>query len=333
MVELFAGSGALGTLSLSTPGWSSAPGAYRFYNKDAPSGISPVRKLKLTEGRSLKIVSRGAGLQPTGSLGSIVLRVTSGSVRTCMLFDASTLVKEDATRFLAKNAVAGILADCSDAELGIPCQLDPTTFNCIGGCGGDGVCALTDPFSSTCSCVDPTDPCGGTAPVCNGTCPSGEFCGSFGGGFSVGCGCIPDGEAVCGGIPGVCGGSCPSGSVCGTSFGLPVFGDGPFCSCGGPGDCGGIGGGITCPPGFGCGGLPGGGVFCIPVGCPGSTGYPSCGGNCGTGWTCRAVNLLGFEACICSPEATACGATCEGYECAPGETCVLDPGGCICGAP
>ncbi|MFT5042012.1 MAG: hypothetical protein ACI8TX_002992 [Hyphomicrobiaceae bacterium] len=332
-VELFAGSGEFGDLVMPSTGWLSKPGTYQFENKGAPLGISPVRKLKLREGRSLKIVSRGAGVVPTGSLGSIALRLTTGTVRTCVLFDASTVVKEDSTRFIAKKALAASLVDCSDEELGIPCQLDPVTFNCVGGCSGAGVCALTDPFSFVCSCVDPTDPCDGTAPVCNGTCPAGEFCAAFGGGSSPGCGCIPDGDPVCGGIPGVCGGSCPTGLACGAVFDLPVFGGGPFCTCGGSGDCGSSGGGLTCPPGFGCGGVPGSGPFCVPIDCPGSTGYPSCGGNCGAGASCNAVSVAGFDTCICSPQATACDASCEGYECGGGQSCILDVGNCMCGAP
>lgn len=331
-VQLFAGSGAFGSLVLPATGWSSKPGSYRFDNKDAPAGISPVRKLKITEGRLLKIVSRAAGVQPSATLGSMALRITAGSVRNCALFDASTVVKQDPARFVAKLADAGALADCSDDEVGLPCTADATTFTCIGGCGGAGVCALTDPLSLACSCVDPGDPCGGTSPVCNGTCPAGEFCATFGGGVSIGCGCIEDGQPVCGGIPGVCGGACPSGLACATVFGLPVFGGGPFCTCGGTGACGG-GGGITCPPGFGCGGIPGGSRFCIPIDCPGSTGFPSCGGNCGVGATCTSVDLFGFQSCICSPESTACDASCTGYECTPGQACFLDVSGCSCGSP
>jgi hypothetical protein len=330
-IELFSGSGESAVLTLLSTGWSSKPGSHRFDNKEAPQGISQVRKVRLKEARSLTIASRGAGVLPTGSLGSIALRVTSGTVRTCMLFDAATLVREDTSKFIGKNARAGSLVDCSDVSLGASCHFNSITLDCVGGCSGAGVCALTDPFSSTCSCVDPSSACDGTAPVCNGTCAAGEFCASYGGGVSTGCGCIPDGEPVCGGVPGICGGSCPSGQECATAFDLPVFGGGPFCTCGGTGDCG--SGGLNCPPGFGCGGVSGGGPFCVPIECPGSTGFPTCGGNCGTGAICTPVDVLGFQTCVCSPEATACDATCEGYGCGPGQACMLDGVNCICGTP
>jgi len=209
---------------------------------------------------------------------------------------------------------------------------DSPGLDCGGTCAGGAVCALTDPFSGACSCVDPADPCNGTAPVCNGTCPSGETCTSYASGtFTGSCGCIPDGQTICGGVPGVCGGACPGGSVCGTAFSLPVFGGDPFCTCGSPGPCGVSG--FECAPGFGCAIIPPGTTLCVPVACPGAATYPTCGGDCGVGGTCAAIDFMGFQTCVCALAGVPCDSGCTGLECSPGQACVNDGASCMCGVP
>jgi len=180
-------------------------------------------------------------------------------------------------------------------------------------------------------CVGPTDPCGLTAPVCNGSCPTGETCTFFGTANTPNCGCIPDGSTACGGTPGVCGGVCPSGEVCTTVFELPALGGDPLCTCATPGECGATG--LECPPGFGCALIPPDPPICVPVGCPGSWTYPGCGGDCGVGATCAPIDVFGFQTCVCSSSAAVCDTSCSGYLCPRDQTCAIDSTGCSCVVP
>ncbi len=320
-LELFSGSGDHGTLSMPDSGWDLRKDSWLFQNRQAPAGISPVRAVRLTKGKRLKIVSRGAGLLPTGSIQWAALRLVSGNVRTCVVFDESTVRHDDVFRFSARRADSSNLPDCSDDSLGVRCTFNAVTWDCVGTCSGSAVCALTDPLGQVCSCVDPADSCGGTAPVCNGTCSAGETCTSFGSAITPSCGCIPDGATVCGGTPGVCGGTCPLGKVCATVFDLPSLGGDSFCTCGAPGDCGTTG--VECAPGFGCALIPPGTTLCAPVGCPGSWSYPTCGGDCGVGATCTPVDVIGFKTCVCSPAAIGCAACAESSSGLHGLKCVL----------
>ncbi len=330
-LELFAGSGDNSVISMPDSGWGTKRDSWLFRNRKAPAGISPVRAVRLTQGKGLRILSRSAGLVPTGSLQWAAVRLVIGDVRSCVVFAASTVRHDGISRFSARRADSSSLPDCSDDSLGVSCRFDVVTSACVGSCAGAAVCALSDPLGQTCSCVDPGDACGVTAPVCNGTCPTGETCASFGRVTTPDCGCIPDGTTACGGVPGVCGGTCPSGEGCATVFELPSLGGDPYCSCGIPGECG-ISG-VECPPGFGCALLPPDTLLCAPVGCPGNWSYPTCGGSCGIGATCTPVDVLGFKTCVCSPEGIGCDASCNGYQCATGQACILDSSGCICSLP
>lgn len=329
-LELFSGSGESAVLSMPDSGWKLKGNSWLFKNRDAPDGISPVRLTKLTEGKGLKVVSRGAGLLPTGSLQSAAVRLVSGTVRTCAVFGKSTVRRDAATVFLATGADSSGLADCTDDSLGVSCAFNTETLDCAGICAGDTECALTDPLGQGCSCVDPADPCGDTAPLCSGTCPPGETCTSYGSAITPNCGCIPDGTEICGGVPGVCGGECPEATVCVTVFESPSLGGDPYCTCGAPGSCS-VSGGSECPAGFGCALIPGS-VLCAPVGCPGDWSYPSCGGDCGDGASCNPIDVLGYNTCVCSREGVSCDGACAGYECAPGQACLLDESSCICGS-
>jgi len=181
----------------------------------------------------------------------------------------------------------------------IPPTCDASFPQCSGSCAGGGVCG-PDISSGACICISPSSPCGDTSPVCNGTCPTGEQCVGFGTDpLFRGCGCIPVGATPCGspGVP-VCGGICPADQECNVTFGLPIFGGGPFCSCTRPGPCGQNGGG-ECPNGFGCGIIPPGPASCFPLACTGADPFPTCGGGCGDGGECLPLSVGTFDGCSC----------------------------------
>src|SRR5262249_4166163 len=149
-------------------------GVYEFV--DPPSGgLSALRVLVLKEGKLLKVITKATGLPLDGALGAVGIRVTMGAQRNCAGFDATTIRKDGAGKYVAKDASAGALVDCSDASLMALAPCGESSFpQCGGACPAGAVCSSQD--LATCTCISSADPCGGTAPVCNGTCPTGEQC-------------------------------------------------------------------------------------------------------------------------------------------------------------
>ena len=341
VVDIVPTPGAPGVLTLPAgsgrPGWTAETGvtaSYKFDNALAPNGISPVRVLSLQQGKKIQIGAKAiVGVSLTGALAGMSIRITIGTLRNCARFDATTIRRQASGAFVAANAAATALTDCSDASLGIPsgCQLSPFP-TCGGPCPGDGVCTAG---LGSCTCISPSSPCGGTAPVCNGTCPVGEACDAVGPGFPS-CVCLPIGATPCGspGAP-ICGGECPSGSVCRPAAALPIFGGTIGCSCVPPGNCG--AGGGECANGFVCAHFPlSGTLTCVPISCGGT--YPTCGGGpCGDGGTCDAIKITGtpITFCACAVPGS-CDSSCGGYTCAPGQVCsvaVGTPDTCSCTLP
>jgi hypothetical protein len=125
VVELFSqndpGGGSLSVpAGLGKPGWRVKDGSvdlYKFINSLAPGGISPVRVLVVKQGRVLKISAKSTGLALAGSQGSVGIRVSFGSLRSCAFFGPTTVRRDEPNRFLARNALAGAVPDCSDASL------------------------------------------------------------------------------------------------------------------------------------------------------------------------------------------------------------------------
>jgi hypothetical protein len=199
---------------------------------------------------------------------------------------------------------------------------------CGGSCPPGSVCATQD--LSTCTCVAGTQPCGTTAPVCNGVCPAGEACVSLGGLPLPGCGCVPLGSAPCGdaAFP-ACRGDCPSGSVC-RARALDTPSGGGGCVCSPPGPCDATCGGADCPTGFVCAALrPLPACSCAPTLCGGS--FPACGGTCPSGLACMPlVSGGGVESCACGDPTAACESGCGGIACPAGQTCAAGAGGCSC---
>ena len=298
-IELFTELQGVGTLDVpAAVGWfvrDRAPVAFKFLNKLAPGGISPVSSLLLKNGRAIRLRAADTGLPP-GALGRVGVRITLGSIRVCALFDDGVTRRDDGRVFIARNATADGLADCSNASLGGPtCAEAGDAPTCGGTCPPGSACGALD--LSTCACIAADQPCGDTAPVCNGDCPLGSSCGNVGGFPLPGCGCVPAQTTACG-VSETCGGSCPGGTSCfPNGITLPI-GSFSWCEClsGPPVDaCGG------CPPGFHCVILPGTPVqsLCVPLEtCDGPSGFPTCGGPCSTG-TCQAVgSSVGFCACV-----------------------------------
>jgi hypothetical protein len=106
------------------PGWrvkDARVDRYTFTNREAPLGNSLIRSATLESGATLKVVAREIGVPLMGAQGSVGIRITTGTLRNCALFDATTIRKDEPGVFMAKDAVAGALPDCSDASLlGLP---------------------------------------------------------------------------------------------------------------------------------------------------------------------------------------------------------------------
>jgi len=114
------------TITFPGAGWTATANGVSFSNPDAPASPSPVKRLKLSAGRSLKVLAREVGLPLDGSEGQLGVRLTTGSVRNCALFGPSTVRRDEVDAFKASKADPGALADCSDEALG-----------CMGTCVPD----------------------------------------------------------------------------------------------------------------------------------------------------------------------------------------------------
>jgi hypothetical protein len=265
LIELF--SEHRGRVAITVPaavGWfvRDAPAAYKFINKQAPNGLSTVSSLLVKAGRAIRLRGAAVGFGAAGSLGTVGIRITVGSLRSCALFDEITVKRDDGRAYLARNATGAALTDCSDASLGppVPCTGTAEAPTCGGTCPAGSACATRD--LATCECIAAAQPCGDTDPVCSGTCPAGETCGSIGGLPLPTCACLPDASTPCGDTAGLaCGGDCSPGLSCyGVSLAVgPVTIDGcqclpapPLCSGAGAPVCNG-----TCPLGLACGDVAG----------------------------------------------------------------------------
>ncbi|HXJ35817.1 MAG TPA: hypothetical protein VMS22_17435 [Candidatus Eisenbacteria bacterium] len=297
-IELFSQNEGVGTLLVPPAvGWlvrDGSPATFKFVNKLAPDGVSPVFSLLLKKGRAIRIRAFGVGLPLAGRQGAIGIRITMGSTRNCALFDASTIRHDGSHLFFGRDADGTSIPDCSNTSLGGPTCVDSFDAPTCGGTCLDGsACGTRD--LTTCQCIDAAQPCGDTWPVCNGECPAGQECGSVGGFPLPTCGCLPAGTVACGDTFPVCGGTCPAGLTCyANSIGLPI-GNFDFCEC------------LAQPPVDPCGGCPVGSfcigppIFqtpsCVPTACGGT--YPTCGDpGCPTGSTCQAIAATGTCGCL-----------------------------------
>lgn len=295
-----------------------ATNKWLFVNKEAPAGPSRVRTFLMRDGKGIKVVMRDAGPLVGGPLQSVGIRVVTGSLVSCAMFDGATIQKDEPGAFLARNAVASAVSDCSDDALAKRLcgnQLAPT---CDGACPPDHMC-----FSSGGSCTcEPSTCANGPAPVCGGTCPVGHLCMSDG----ANCDCVA--ECSANGFP-PCDGYCAPGSACGSvdlnscmciSGAQPCGDTTPTCNG-------------ECPVGEECmpiGGFPLANCGCLPAGSE-SCRHELCGGDCPTGSECNFIEIPEF------PLASGCG--CGGFgacgsggdDCPPGQHCAFfEAGGLVC---
>lgn len=120
-VEFVSGSEGTSTLALPAGNWTLTPAGtiYKFKNKTAPDGTSAVKVALVKQGRGLKVVAKAVGLPLAGVHGSVGIRIRTGMLRHCARF-GGTILRDEAGKFIAKDAVAADVVDCSDQELGSP---------------------------------------------------------------------------------------------------------------------------------------------------------------------------------------------------------------------
>ncbi len=125
-IELFAQNDpTTGTLTIpagvGTPGWKVMDGsidAYKYGNRTAPTGPSPVKVAILKQGKMIKIVAADTGLALVGPQARVAIRITAGTQRNCAVFGPGSIKRDAAGNFLAVRAPSPSIPDCSDASLG-----------------------------------------------------------------------------------------------------------------------------------------------------------------------------------------------------------------------
>jgi hypothetical protein len=227
--------GGTGTLAvppgIGTPGWRTHDAtldSYAYKNTSAPAGPSVVRSLGLRQSRQLKVNARDVPIPLDAPLGSVGIRITMGSTRSCALFDASTIVRDAPGDFSARGAVVKP-ADCSETTLGHPPVCGNGALEDGEQCDGGADAACPGICQSDCTCP----------PVCgNGVVEGSEQC---------------DGSAF---VPGACGSDIPGQAAC-----LPN------CACCALELCSATFFDAPCCPGYGCPGRigPNSVSFCSPV--------------------------------------------------------------------
>lgn len=207
-------------------GSAAARTTFSYVDHEARSAAGRVESAQLRTGSGVKLKAPDAGLALNALEQAVGVRVEWGTQRVCALFDYDDVRVTKAGRFLARDADAAPMPDCSDDTM-------------TGG---------------------PLAPCGVSAPSCGGTCPSGQACRSVGDVTHPGCQCepveggcpdgCPDGwicyrgdfclAPFCGGAEGTCDGTCAQpGTQCfqgsaGFCFCLtPCSGGDPWPTCGG----------------------------------------------------------------------------------------------------
>jgi hypothetical protein len=143
VVELFSATTPAGVAlaapgGVGNPGWSvrtSVPPRLQFKNSAAPGALSTFRSITLGQAKQIKLNGKETGLDVSAPLGAVGIRITTGSLVNCARFGPGTVTRDANGTFIARDALASALADCSDGSLaGTP----PTTTTLAGTCG-DGV--------------------------------------------------------------------------------------------------------------------------------------------------------------------------------------------------
>jgi len=133
------------------PGWKVKDGVvdlYKYINKDAPGGPVPIKVVVLKDTKVLKVVGKETGVPLAGTLGDVVVRITTGTTRSCARFDAATILKDEPGKFIAKGAVAASLADCAS---GPPTTSTSTTTSSTTSTSTSSTTSTSTSTSSTTS--------------------------------------------------------------------------------------------------------------------------------------------------------------------------------------
>jgi len=304
LVELFSTAVPAGVmLPAPAAGWSARrvrTGSFRFLHHDAPDAFSAIRSIVLRQGRSIRMVGRSTGLPLSGPQGAVGIRFTTGTLRSCALFGPGTVRLDREGVFVAQEASAAAIPDCSNASLGGTSTT--TTSTTLPGACGDGVVN------------QPSEECDGTAPsMCTST---GFSCGPPG--FSTACRCCSYG-----GFGTQLVGCCNPYSIL-----IPTPDSGGICihtRCDPPFDCSGT---DQCEPD---------GTCCSPAGATclfALLGYPVGLNACCPGLECRGPSPYGVGCCV--PDGAACtnDAECCTTHCGGAGACErCRPGGAACTSP
>jgi Pectinacetylesterase len=130
-----------GAIGADGSGWTLSAGTSLSYtNRRAPAGRSAVKTVSLRSGSRLKVVARRTGLGLAATEGTVGVRVTFGQgtpdeVRLCAQFGPTGTIKDQAGVFIAVQASATALTDCSDASLGTQPSLHDAIALDTSGCG------------------------------------------------------------------------------------------------------------------------------------------------------------------------------------------------------
>lgn len=267
---------------------------YRFTNAGAPNAFSAVKTAVLRSGRTLRIVGRSVGISLPVATGRLGVRFTTGSLRSCAVFDEPSIAVDDPDRFVARNASAPAAASCSSGSLGLStCGNGTREFDeqcdgadataCLGSCAADCTCVPACGDGVVNQPAEECDPPEGT-----GMCPAGYF------GCTATCECCSADGLFCNIY-----GCCDPNDAC-----LPGPDGMGLClqtTCTPPDTCDPS---LTCESGFCCQGTPGG--FCL---------YLGIGPLCCDGLTCNFDGTLGY-CCIdaggaCANDADCCSGACN----------------------
>ncbi len=125
-VDLFSGAAGAGGFTIppgnGKPGWAAAAGSiasYKYTNAYAPA-VSFAKTVVLRQGKLVKIAAKDFPIALGGVQQRMGIRITIGSLRACAMFLATSITKDEAGTFAAKNARAIALPDCDDATLANP---------------------------------------------------------------------------------------------------------------------------------------------------------------------------------------------------------------------
>ena len=208
-------------------------------------------------------VNRCASRSTCGRPGAVTCCTFKHGVQRCR-------VRRDAAHCYDGGGTVGACPSCCDA-CGGSCPPPPAACGHRTGGACLGECPPATPICANvggdCQCVAGSAPCGPVGSFeCDGTCPPGEAC--LPGGLGT-CGCLPSTSELCAEsrYP-ACGlKACPDGKTC---IAIPISEFETICAC-------------------------------PPVICTGGGAFPTCGGSCPAGSSCRAVTLGPVSGCVCLP--------------------------------